>query len=146
MSARGFSLMEIMVALALATVILFPLWRVLENVSRINASTQAPYEVQVIVENIQARLDINPDWPLPASQNLSAGYKQSLFFSAQGSEVPVDQAMYRVECEWGASPHIPYTSQRLDCIACTIYPMAENSLPLARYTLQRAHLTPRTWN
>lgn len=128
-SALGFSLVEVVMALAIFATVgvaLVGLLGVGLNVSR-EALTDS--EVTMLVENVQARLTLDPGWP---------GETEATYYDQSGAEVVDErQGVFRVTFKSVTGPG--FASKYFDTLRVSIERIATNQ-KVSTWMLQRARL------
>jgi len=150
-SGDGFSLVELVIALAIAAVAVVTLVGLLALGVRTNLDSKADSVAVFIADTVRSKLLADEDWPVAAatamSSNPATRYQHKVYFDEQGSEVAAAAgSFYAAALEFQPSPNMPYASDRLDFITLSISRTGNDSRVLTRFTLQRAHRAPRTWN
>lgn len=130
-SRAGFSLIEIALALAIIATIGVALVGVLGSGLNVTRQSLADAETMMLVENVQARLTLDPAWP---------GERKEIFISDSGDELPGDkkeQAAFRVVPKKIAGPG--FSSKYFETFRMAIERMPQGR-EIGAWTLQRARL------
>ena len=148
---QGFSLIEVLLALGIVVFTLVTLIALLAMGIE-TARDSRDDSVQVfIADTVRSKLLADENWPVSASTAMSTNpsslYSYPLYFDNEGIETTnASSSVYTARLVFMPSPNLPYVSPRLDYVTLAISRTADTNRVLSEFTLQRARLTPRTWN
>jgi uncharacterized protein (TIGR02598 family) len=127
--SSGFSLVEVVMAVAILGTVGVALIAVLCGGMAVSKDAVADAEVSMVVENVQSRLVLDPQWP---------GERTELLFDNSGAEVATEgEAAFRAKLESVRAPG--FTSDYLDAIQLRIH-RVPGERGIATALLQRTRL------
>lgn len=127
--AAGFSLIEVVMALAIFAVVAVALIGILGTGINLSQDALSDAETTMMMENIQARLTLDPAWP---------GSTDSLFYDNSGAQVNTENdGVFRVTLE--TVPGTGFSSAYLDTFRVQVERLPHRQ-KLGTWTLQRVRL------
>jgi len=149
----AFSLVEIVIALSITVIALISLIGLIGLGLQTHQDSRADSVAVFIADNVRAKLLADVNWPVPENQTMSsnnyAGPLNSFtnYYTSEGTELVAGQTngFYAATLQFMPSPNLPYQSQRLDFIVLNISRNSGTNRIMSTFTLQRAHVLPRTW-
>lgn len=131
---RGFSLIEVALALAIFATVGLALVGLLGTGLNVSKDALLDAEVTMLIENVQARLSIDPNWPDDANK--------PVYFDNSGAQVPErSEAAFAVNLRHLEEP--AFSSPYLDAYRVEVARIASKEAPVV-WMLQRARLAGGT--
>ena len=142
--------MEVVIAISILAISIAMLMALLSAGMKSGKDSRQTLALALIARQIQTRLLVDENWPLPASTPISAqpaqAFTTSFFFDAEGRATTQQEAVYHAQLTIQSPSSMPYFSKRLDSVLLSVNTTAQPQKVIARIPLQRAHLTPRPWS